>query len=219
MLKHVGRHGDRKVVVVFRKVPNEDHMALVTYSDNLPSMVHDEVMKVVESVPGQQSTELADALHRHIMSDGVNCLSALHKGGWLKKVQTKQVILTPNAKTSVRLDEVNDIVDKMALGEEARKKLADIDANRGFRDPGKTTREVGEPVKAVTKTTSGSVTGSGDALSDADIAQQRLDQAARMEAEAKGLIAEAKRLKEEAKSLLPASKNVRKPAAKKTVKN
>ena len=33
MLKHVGRHGDEKVVVVFREVPNEDHMCLVMYPE------------------------------------------------------------------------------------------------------------------------------------------------------------------------------------------
>ena len=217
MLKHVGRHGDRKVVVVFRKIQGEDHMALVTYSDNLPSMVHDEVMKVVESVVGQQAGELADALSRHYMPDGSQCLTALHRGGWLKKVQTKQIILTPNAKTSVRLDEVNNILDKMALGEEAKQQLAEMDAQRGYRDPAKSTREpreVGEPTKTTSASVSGASASPTNVLSDADIAQQRLDQANRMEAEAKGLLAEAKRLKEEAKALTPAkvtakAKNVR----------
>lgn len=216
MLKHVGRHGEKKVVVVFRKVPSEDHMALVTYSESLPSMVHDEVMKVVESVVGQQAGELAEALGRHYMPDGQQCLTALHKGGWLKKVQTKQVILTPNAKTSVRLDEINDILDKMSQGEEARRKLAEMDANRGFRDPEKNrTRDVGEPVK----TTSGAVTGTktDGILSDADLANQRLDQALKMEAEANGLLAEAKRLREEAKTFTSVNKDG-KTAPKKTTK-
>ena len=45
MIKHVGRHNNQKIVILFRKVPGEDHMALVTYSDLLPRMYHDEVMK------------------------------------------------------------------------------------------------------------------------------------------------------------------------------
>jgi len=110
MIKHIGRHGDKKVVVAYNQVPGEDHMALVMYSDNLPSMIHDEVMKVVESNGGQSSQQLADALFRNIMPDGQNTLGAIHSGGYLKKVQTKQVILTPNAKTSVRLDELNKIL-------------------------------------------------------------------------------------------------------------
>ena len=34
-LRHVGKHGDRKVAVVFREVPGEPHMALVVYTELL----------------------------------------------------------------------------------------------------------------------------------------------------------------------------------------
>lgn len=198
MLKHVGRHGERKVVVVFNTVPNEDHMCLLVYSDSLPSMVHDEIMRVLESTSGQSVKDLADALHRHIMADGANALVTLHRGGYLKKVQTKQVILTPNAKTSVRLDELNKILAEMSKGQDAVKKLADIDAGRGYADPAKTTsRDVGEA--AVSKQS----VNTNEGLSDADIGQNLLSQASRMEAEAKVLLAEAKRLKDEAKQFTP----------------
>ena len=33
MLKHVGRHGEKKVVIAYNTVPGEDHMALVIYRD------------------------------------------------------------------------------------------------------------------------------------------------------------------------------------------
>lgn len=199
MIKHVGRHGDKKVVIAYNTVPGEDHMCLVIYSDSLPSLVHDEVMKVLESPGGQSARDLAEALHRHMMADGNNALLSLHKGGYLKKVQTKQVILTPNAKTSVRLDELNKILAEMAKGEQAVKKLADIDQGRGFADPAKKTssRDVGEPV--VSKQS----VNTNEGLSDADLGQNLLTQAAKMEAEAKSLIAEAKRLKEEAKQFTP----------------
>lgn len=211
MLKHIGRHGNRKVVVAYNTVPGEDHMALVIYSDSLPSMVHDEVMKVLESPAGQNTKTFAEALHRNIMPDGNNTLTTLHRGGWLKKVQTKQVIMTPNAKTSVRLDELNELIAKLEAGGEAAKKMAEIDSNRGFADPAKTTsRDVGEP------TISQSSVNTNEALTDADIAQQRLEQATRMEAEAKALLAEAKRLKEEAKQFAPTkAKNVRSTKTKK----
>ena len=211
MIKHVGRHGEKKVVIAYNTVPGEDHMALVIYSDALPPMIHDEVMKVVESAGGQTAKVLADALFRNIMPDGNNTLGSLHKGGFLKKVQTKQVILTPNAKTSVRLDELNNILKKMEAGEEAIKALSDIDAGRGYADPSKKIgRDLGEP--AETKTT---VNTSG-VLTDADLAKANLDQAAKMEAQAKTLLAEAKRLKDEASSFAPKTKvkNVR--ATKKT---
>ena len=211
MLKHVGRHGEKKVVVAYNTVPGEDHMALVIYSDSLPSMLHDEVMKVIESPAGQTAKSLADALFRNIMPDGNNTLGALHKGGFLKKVQTKQVILKPNAKSSVRLDELNEILKKMEGSAEAAKKLADIDAGRGYADPGKNvSRDVGEPVK-----TEAAVNTSG-VLTDADLANQRLDQATKMELQAKTLLAEAKRLKEEASSLAPKTKAKNVRATKKT---
>ena len=38
MAKHVGKHNDRKVVILFREVPDEGHMCLVIYSDLLPRM-------------------------------------------------------------------------------------------------------------------------------------------------------------------------------------
>ena len=211
MLKHVGRHGEKKVVVAYNTVPGEDHMALVIYSDSLPSMLHDEVMKVIESPAGQTAKSLADALFRNIMPDGGNTLGALHKGGYLKKVQTKQVILKPNAKSNVRLDELNDILKKMEGSAEAAKKLADIDAGRGYADPSKNvSRDVGEPVK-----TEAAVNTSG-VLTDADLANQRLDQATKMELQAKTLLAEAKRLKEEASSLAPKTKAKNVRATKKT---
>jgi hypothetical protein len=195
MIKHVGKHNGRKVALAFRTVPDEEHMALVMYTDSLPSLIHDEAMKVLESEIGQNAKELADALHRHIMPDGNNCLTALHKGGWLKKVPCNQVIVTPSASSTLRLDQLNDLLTKMAEGEDAVKKLADIDANRGIKGVLNEGRDLGEPAK----TTSSSVNTDVGALSDADLAEQRISQATHMEAEAKSLLAEAKRLKEEAK--------------------
>lgn len=210
MIKHVGRHNQRKVAIVYRQVPDEDHMCLVVYTDSLPMMIHDEAMKVLESEVGQNAKELADALFRHIMPDGNNCLTTIHRAGFLKKVPCNQVIVTPDAKNTVRLDELNKILREMEAGEEAVKKLADIDNNRGIKGVIQEGRELGMPPapQVPVATTSASVAG---VLSDSDIAQQRLEQATRMEAEAKGLLAEAKRLKEEAKSLTPA-----KPAKAKT---
>ena len=60
MLKHIGRHGDRKVAIVFREIPNEEHMCLVIYPDVLPTHIHNSVMSVLESAPGQQASNLAD---------------------------------------------------------------------------------------------------------------------------------------------------------------
>jgi hypothetical protein len=37
MLKHIGRHGDRKVAIIFRELPGEEHMCLVIYPETLPT--------------------------------------------------------------------------------------------------------------------------------------------------------------------------------------
>jgi len=212
MIKHVGKHNGRKVVIAYRKVPGEDHMALVMYSDSLPQLVHDDVMKVLESQTGQTAKELADAMFRHTMSDGQNCLQAVHQRGLLKKVPTNQIIVTPNAKTvnDVNLEVLNSYIDKIEAGGEAADALANIDKNRGIKGSQVNEgREVGMPKNIPLKTSSADMTGDIAAtgvLSDADLAGLNLTQAQSMEAQAKQLLAEAKRLKAEAASLSPVKK-------------
>jgi hypothetical protein len=206
MIKHVGKHNQKRVAIVYRTVPDEDHMALVAYADSMPSMVHDEVMKVIESEIGQNAKELADALFRTIMADGTNCLTTLHKGGWLKKVPCNQVIVTPTAKSTCRLDELNKLLKKIEEGGDAAQALADMDANRGIRGVIQEGRELGQPVVDPTRT---SASDTGGVLTDDALSQQRTAQAEKMEAEAKSLLAEAKRLKQEATQLSqPKAKNV-----------
>jgi hypothetical protein len=215
MIKHVGKHNQKRVAIVYRTVPDEDHMALVAYADSMPSMVHDEVMKVIESAIGQNAKELADALFRTTLADGTNCLTTLHKGGWLKKVPCNQVIVTPTSKSTCRLDELNNLLKKIEEGGDAAAALADLDANRGMKGVLQEGRELGQPASDPTRTTAGSV--SGDVLTDDILSQQRLDQATKMEAEAKSLLAEAKRLKQEATQLSqPKAKNVGKTSKKAT---
>lgn len=212
MLKHVGKHNDKRCVIVFRKVPELEHMALVVYSDLLPRMIHDEIMRAVESPQGQAAMEISEVLFRTIMADGRNCLESLHSNGLLKKVPTNQVLVTPTTTSSVRLDELNDILDEMAKGEEALKKLQDLDSNRGIS--GKTPprraeiQELGEKkTREAQGNTSAAAMLSG-LLSESDLASQRLEQATKMEATAKQLLAEAERLKAEAESLSPKVENV-----------
>jgi hypothetical protein len=206
MIKHVGKHNQKRVAIVYRTVPDEDHMALVVYADSMPSMVHDEVMKVIESEVGQNAKELADALFRTTMADGNNCLTALHKGGWLKKVPCNQVIVTPTAKSTCRLDELNNLLKKIEEGGDAAQALADMDANRGIKGVIQEGRELGQPAIDPTRTTASDTSG---VLTDDVLANQRTEQANKMEAEAKALLAEAKRLKQEATQLSqPKAKNV-----------
>lgn len=215
MIKHVGKHNNKKIVLLWRQVPNESHMALVAYSDTLPRLIHDEVMKALESPIGQNSKDFSDVLFRTIMADGRNCLEVLHREGFIKKVPTSQVLITPTTKSSVRLDELNDILDEMSKGEEATKRLAEIDANAGLqtkkrRDGG---REVGMPPNnASVSRTNLDVEATDSAaayikgiLTDDDLASQRVQQAETMRKQAQQLLDEAKRLEQEASQLNPAA--------------
>jgi len=203
MLKHIGRHGDKKIVLAYRQIPGDDHMCLVIYSDTLPQMLHDEVMKVLESPVGQNSKELADALFRQTMPNGANCLETLHKSGMLKKVNTNQVVITPNAKSSVRLDELNTILNEMDKGEEAIKKMADLDKNAGMSGKRREPKEVGANPASRTNAAEMSTATIGDVLTDDQLAAQRVAQAAKMKLDAQALLAEAARLESEAATLTP----------------
>ena len=210
MAKHVGKHNDRKVVILFREVPDETHMCLVVYSDLLPRMIHDDVMRAVESDAGQAAKEISEVFHRTLMQDGRQLLTVLHKEGMIKKVPTNQVLVTPNAKSSVRLDELNKILNEMAQGEDAVKRLAEIDSSRGMtgkRGRAAEPREVGMPANSrANAAIEGSMSPEqyvSDVLTDADLAKQRLTQAADMKRQAEQMLAEAARLETEAQTLNP----------------
>lgn len=235
MIKHVGKHNSKKIVLLWRKVPNEDHMALLVYSDMLPRMIHDEVMKALESPIGQNAKDFSDVLFRTTMADGRNALEVIHREGFIKKVPTSQILITPTHKSSVRLDELNNILDEMDKGDEAVKRLKEIDQEAGMVNKKKVRegREVGMPPnnkslsrtnQDVDATVSAAAYVKGNipveesaisVLSDNDIAQQRLSQADIMIKQAEQLLAEAKRLQTEANDLTPA-KNVKPTRAKKT---
>jgi hypothetical protein len=217
MYKHVGKHNDKKVVILFRVIPDEEHMCLVAYSDLLPRLYHDVVMKVLESPVGQQADNLSDALFRSLMHDGRNCLEALHKDGLMKKVPTNQILVTPTNNSSVRLDELNSILSEMAKGEDAVKRLKDLDSNTGMTGKKRTqdVREVGVPTNS--RSTPAPITASlTEALSDEDLARDRINQAAVMKKNAESMMQEADRLLLEAAALFPETKKNVRSTKKKT---
>lgn len=115
-MKHVGVCGEKKVVVVFREVPNEMENCLVVYPDQLESRQHDELMSVVEGIEGQDSNNLADVLNRRQFSDGGNMLTTLHYAKRLNKVPTVNVDLTPVPNQRICLADVNAELHKMQTG-------------------------------------------------------------------------------------------------------
>jgi hypothetical protein len=214
-LKHVGKHGDRKVAIIFREVPGEPHMCLVTYTETLNQHIHDPLIKCIESDIGQHAESLSDALNRTLGMDGQPILFTLHREGLLKKVQTENIVVTPNSNTKIKLNELNKILTEMKQGEDAVKRMAELDKSRGLQDPVDVARRVRENKTRDAKVpaTVPLTASTNDALGDNVIANNLRQQAQKMETEAKGLLAESARLMSEAASMDPV-----KPVAKKTTK-
>jgi hypothetical protein len=205
-LRHVGKQGDRKVAVIFREIPGEPHMCLVVYTELLNQHIHDPLVKTIESEIGQNSESLADALNRSYTKDGRIILQVLHSEHQLKKVQTSQIVMTPQPNVKIRLDELNNILNEMKKGEDAVRRLAEIDKSNGLQDPSDVARRMkGDKLpQQLQENKALPVNQSMNAaLDDSSIARQRFEQAQRMEREAHSLLAESKRLIEEAKSLDP----------------
>jgi hypothetical protein len=221
-MKHVGKHGDRKVCILFRQVPGEDHMSLVIYPDTLHAHWQQAIQSVVESDIAQQAEELADALHRNFLPDGRAILQTLHEERMIKKVRTSDIIVTPTANSNIRLDELNKMLNEMKLGEEAIKKMAQNDASRGMVAP-EVKRKAEAEYKAQQSQTQAAPkfqAPQDSALSDRDIAANMVFQAKKMELEAKAMIAEASRMKKDAQRMDPhvVAKEAPAPTAETSVK-
>jgi hypothetical protein len=151
------------------------------------------MIKCIESDIGQNSENLADALNRTYTTDGNPILQVLHREGQLKKVNTELVIMTPAPNTKIKLNELNKILNEMKQGEAAVKRLAEIDSSRGLQDPADVARRM-----RGNQAPSQNVQSAQGALADNELANNLRQQAQKMDAEAKGLLAESQRLLKEA---------------------
>ena len=134
MIKHVGLHSAKKVVIVLHKLPSEDHMASIMYSEKLPPAYHDAVMKCLESQKAQSMPDFAPALEGETLEDGRNLARVLWAEGHLKKVPTNQIFVTIDSRNKIRLDELNDHLSKIAAGGEAAAKLKANDDAKGMKN-------------------------------------------------------------------------------------
>jgi len=155
-------------------------------------------MRVIESAVGQNAKEISDPLGRELMDDGRNVLEAMHKEGFIRKVPTNQMIVTPNAQSTIRLDELNKILLEMAQGEEAKAKMKEYDEKLGMQTKHET------PAEDSNDFVQDSITTEDGVLTDEGLAQEQLNQADRMAADATRLLTEADVLRSEAYKLVPA---------------
>jgi hypothetical protein len=203
-MKHVGRVANTgmRCVVVFREIYDErgnvtdDKHCLVVETERLPDMEHDDVIRVVESMEGQQSKEFYEIANRSRFSDGTNMLQKLHAAGWLRKYPTNVIELTPSTNVAVKLSEINTIIRKQKTGmsESDIKTVLHDDTDKPPRSAG----NLYEPDSTQTIDQAFNVPGEV-ALDDVALAKNMLVQAATYELE-------VTRLKEEAYAMAPSLK-------------
>lgn len=190
-LKHVGRikSNRQKLVVAYRTIPGDPYSALVVPTAALPADEHDTLMKAVESDAGQNAFEFFEVMQRTVLPDGRNMLAGFHQRGNLRKVSTEEVEMTPDTRTVISLNELNEIIAQQRGV--ALEDLAVASDNRTVA----TAETVAEPAPVVES--------APDILDDEALAAQYRSQA-------DALFKEAKRLREQAEELAPTKKKTTK---------
>jgi hypothetical protein len=154
---------------------------------------HDSLMTLIESNAAQNADELADAMNRVTLPDGMNMLKGFHKYGKLYKMKTEEIEMTPDNKSSVMLNELNKLIaDQKGITVE------DLAVTGGS----------GQAISATTDTVAPTTVTEETVLDDATLAAQYRSQA-------DTLYKEAKRLREQAEELVP-TKRKTKASAKAT---
>jgi hypothetical protein len=117
-LRHVGtlRDTGHRVIVVFRKLPDEPQSCLVVETDSLPDRFHQNLMDAVESLTAQETLEFFEYANRQFFYDGSNMLSTLHNKGFLRKIPTERVIMRPRIDVEINLSELNRSLDQLSSG-------------------------------------------------------------------------------------------------------
>ena len=104
------KNNGARIVIAYRTIPGDPLSALVVGTNQLQGSYHDSLMSLLESDTGQQADELADVMAVRRFPDGSNMLQFVHANGMLQKVPTAGVIITPDNKTSIPLDELNNVI-------------------------------------------------------------------------------------------------------------
>jgi hypothetical protein len=204
-LKHVGRfkYNKKRVIVAYRTIPGDPYSALVVATESLPADEHDSLIKLVESAAGQEANELAEAMARTWFNDGRNILAGLHTTGRLRKVNTNEVEMVPDSKTTIGLDELNELIAKqkgVSIGDLAVKSSSEPEAVK------KTESVAQNPVDAYT---SSSMAAMDEAITTNEVVLDDDALAAQLRSQADAMFKEAKRLRDQADSLAPTKKKAK----------
>ncbi len=126
--KHVGRLGNTgvRVAVVFRKLPSDDVNCLIVETERLPDSYHDTVIQCLNSKESFETNEFYEVLNRRTFPDGLNCLTALHQKGFLRKEPVDNIVMLPLPNQPVALALINATIDNKLAEYNARQSGAPI---------------------------------------------------------------------------------------------
>jgi hypothetical protein len=112
--KHSGQLSNTgvRVAVVFRKIPNDDTHCLLVETERLPDSYHDYIIQCLNSKEALETNEFYEVLNRRTFPDGLNCLTALHQKGFLRKEPVANVSMMPLPGQKVPLELINATIDK-----------------------------------------------------------------------------------------------------------
>ena len=184
-IKHVGKlkASGAKVVVAYRTIPGDSKSAVVIETAKIDPLDHDALMKVVESNEGQTAFELYEVLQRNLAPNSEVMLNKFHTGGFMQKVPTDAIEMTPNTTTSIQLDELNKIIAEQR--------------GVGIDDLAVTPSNTSAPTKVASSQMS-------SASKEQPLTDEKL--AANLRSDADRLYKEAARLRAEAEELAPTTK-------------
>lgn len=195
MLKHVGRISStkRKVIVAYKVLPGEPDDCVVVTTENLEAVDHDALIKLVESAAGQEAEDLATVMMRTTLSDGSNMLARFHQTGKMIKTKTANVEMIPNRNTSIKLNELNEVIAQQRGVTVADLALKD---NQGNTVP---VRGSSDPVLSADQMAGGATSGSEGVITDEVLAKK-------FRSDADRLSKEAAELRRQAEELVPTKK-------------
>jgi hypothetical protein len=190
-MKHVGKmkNNDAPVVIVFRTIPGDPHNCLVVGTQGLGPTHHDALMTEIQTPESQGAFELATILATRRFPDNSEMLAWLHFNKKLRKIATKDVIVTPTPSQSISLDELNKLIAEqkgISLEELAGGKKTDI-----------------TEIAQITETPVANIAGEVEVLDDTKLAKS-------LRSQADALFKEAQTLRKQADDLDPPKKKTAK---------
>lgn len=113
-LKHLGvlKQDGAQVAIIFRTLPKEPDFCLVIGPKFLSDIHREAFMRALESPEGQASFELGTHIARLAFPDGPNMLALLHLDNYLKRMPTKDIIVTYGSGDAgkIPLDKLNQMI-------------------------------------------------------------------------------------------------------------